>query len=402
MLKLDRAYFDHAATSWPKPPGVLQSFLDFESDCGAAAGRSPTRAGSAAQKIVDRTRHRLAQILGAPRFDQIAFTQNGTMALNAALLGLLRHGDHVIASAADHNSLLRPLEMLKDRGTIEWTCVPVDTQGKLDLKQLQDAIRPNTVMVASTHASNVTGCIQPIEAIAEIARQHRLLFLLDAAQSLGHLPIDVESMSIDILAAPGHKGLGGMLGTGLLYLGDSAIQRFQSPWIGGTGVASESLSGPFEWSHALESGNLNTPAIASLLAGIEWAGWKRSQPSPEFLEHHEALRRRWNRLREILQASACFELVGRTWDQWEREVQDGRLNWLPIVSVISPIMSPQEWCSVLDSDFGIETRAGFHCAAQIHHYLHTGQTGGTLRFSLGLTSTDRDVDQLEAALAKID
>ncbi len=392
--KTSRVYLDHAATSWPKPPGVLEAFVEFEKCWGTSAGRSATRAGGIASQSVETARTLLAELIGA-RSECIAFCTNGTMALNAAILGMLQPGDHAIATAADHNSVLRPLELLKEHGGIDWTCVSVDERGVVSIDDLRSAIRPNTRLICSTHASNVTGALQPIEAVGELARERGIPFLLDAAQTIGYLPLDVQQMPIDLLAAPGHKGLGGMLGTGFLYLNPFASERFRLPWIGGTGSRSESLLESIGWVEGIESGNRNTPAIVSLGAGIQWLQGNRNDSSIASGLNRSELARLFDRLLTALRDSQLFAPVGRSWELSKREEAG---ECVPLVSVVSDLMSPQDWCSVLDSSFGIETRAGLHCAGQIHSWISTIQHGGTLRFSLGHTSTDADLDRLTAAL----
>ncbi|MFO0921465.1 MAG: aminotransferase class V-fold PLP-dependent enzyme [Pirellulales bacterium] len=378
-----RCYLDHAATSWPKPPGVVQACIDFQNNYGTSIGRSPTTVGLESLQLVQQTRALVARWIGAASGDCIAFTSNGTQALNASLLGILQPGDHVVTSTAEHNSLLRPLASLQKHRNVSWTAVPVDSTGLVSADAIASSIRPTTRLIAITHASNVTGTIQPIESIGQIAARHHIPFLVDAAQTIGYIPIDVEHMKISLLAAPGHKGLGAMQGTGILYLHPSLGNVWNPPWIGGTGSESENIDGPFPWNDALESGNLNGPAIASLHAGITWL----------FDQKLERLQDHWNSL-----LSHLLECLTR--DEFRIIGPDRNGARVPVVSVVASSMGVQEWMTLLDS-LGIETRAGFHCAGMIHKDLGTSASGGTLRFSLGHTSHLSDIVRLKETLDSI-
>ncbi len=214
-----RIYLDHAATSWPKPELVYAAMDHYQRHLGAPAGRGAYAEAMQVQSTIAKCREKLARLIGVKTPDHIVFTQNGTDALNLAIHGLVRPGDHVIASAAEHNSVLRPLHHLRETKQVEVTYLPVDSHGRIDPADLQKAIRKETRLVALVHASNVTGAIQPAKEIGKIAREAGVYFLLDAAQSLGVVPLDAEQIGFDLLAAPGHKGLLGPLGMGLLYVG---------------------------------------------------------------------------------------------------------------------------------------------------------------------------------------
>ncbi len=347
-------------------------------------GRGITRSAIAASDLMRQCKVELAGLIGASSESDVAMVSNGTQALNAALLGLLKPGDHVVTTAAEHNSVLRPLAMLVRRKLISCTIVPVDAVGRVSVDEIRSVLQSNTRMIAITHASNVTGAIQPIDAIAHLAKEKSIALLLDAAQTIGYLPINVRSQGIDLLAAPGHKGLGGMLGTGFLYMNERAQEVFEAPWIGGTGSSSDWLDGPFDWAASIESGNPNGPAIASLLAGLRWL-----QEESQGLSRQRLLALS-ERMLQILGREE-FQLIGPT------AVEDR----IPVFSVVSSIMGPQEWTMLLDSEYQIETRAGLHCAGAIHDYLGTKAGGGTLRLSLGHTSQASDLDRLEHAIDSI-
>ena len=244
-------------------------------------------------------------------------------------------------------------------------------------------MRDNTRMIVVNHVSNVTGVVQNVSAIADVAEERRAIFVLDAAQSLGYLPINAEDNGFDIVAAPGHKGAGGMLGTGVLYVKPELHSLMEPVWIGGTGTQSDSVEGPFDWLSAVESGNSNLPGIASLRAGLEWLATLDS------VDHLQA----WtNQLIEAILRTKNLKLIGPL-------QSDSTRSRLSVVSLISETLSCPEMAMMLDSACGIESRSGLHCAGLIHPYLGTSQFGGTLRLSLGHTSTSADV---EAAIAGIE
>ncbi len=306
---------------------------------------------------------------------------NGTAALNLAIAGTLKPGDHVVTTAAEHNSVLRPLTFLRETRGISFTIVPTDSTGFVIPERIAAAMTPETKMVVVTHASNVSGRIQAIEKIAAIAKLHQAWFLVDAAQTLGYLPINVMTSGIDLLAAPGHKGACGMLGTGMLYARREIAELIQSPWPGGTGTESESLEGPFGWPEGVESGNANVPALAAWDCGLDWL---LSQSVADRWLETQALQ---FRMLESLRASSLGAVVGHATSS----------DYLPVISLAVSKMACSDLAAVLDSSFRIEVRSGMHCAALIHDCLGTKTLGGTLRFSLGHTSTDEDLESLENA-----
>ncbi len=285
-------------------------------------------------------------------------------------------GCHVVTTAIEHNSVLRPLQMASKSCDITWTAVPCDSVGWVDPNHVSDAMRSETRLVIVNHVSNVTGTVQDIRSIAGATKKQGAVFLVDAAQSLGYLPIDVVSDGIDILAAPGHKGAGGMLGTGILYVRRDLQSQMEPIWIGGTGTQSDSIDGPFDWLAAIESGNSNLPGIASLKAGLEWLETK----GPD-----DSLRDWSGRIIDAILQSPNLRLIGLPQDNPDRQR-------LPVISLTCESLSSHEMAMLLDSACGVEARSGFHCASLIHSYLGTQNNGGTLRLSLGHTSQIADVD----------
>ncbi len=362
-----RIYLDNAATSWPKQDVVLQAMDRFTRHCGAASGRGGYQSATVADRIVATTRRLIAKRIDAESAECISLHGNGTMALNAAIHGLLRPGDHVVSNAAEHNSVLRPLHHLESVGMIGLTIVPTDDAGTVAAEQLLDAVKPNTRLVTLTHASNVTGSVQPIAQVGGGLRDHPAYFLCDAAQTFGTLPINVRRSGIDLLAAPGHKASGGPLGTGFLYASSTVHEQLRPSIQGGTGSQSESLEMPKSMPAKLEAGNLNVPALA---------GWNAALETLSDAEMKSRLR--------IMSQLANFMLQELAHIPGVRLF--GRSLALPIASIAIEGYAVGDVATILDTEFGIETRAGMHCAALIHSFLGSGPEG-TLRISAGHTTS---------------
>jgi cysteine desulfurase family protein len=378
-----RIYLDNAATSWPKPESVYVA-VDRVLRNGAAAGRSSYREAVEASEVVQRTRASVAKLLNAGDARRIVFTSNGTDALNLAIHGLLdRRGGHVITTVAEHNSMLRPLRALADAGRITLDVVDCNDDGRVDFATIAAAIRNDTRLVAVTHASNVTGAIQPIEEIIAIAHRHGAICLVDAAQTLGEVPIDVRALGVDLLAAPGHKGLLGPLGTGVLYLRPGTEALVDCVRQGGTGSESHSDQQPADLPTKYESGNLNVPAIAGLGAGVSYL---LEQGIENLRDHATTLT---SRLRIGLQSIDGVRLFGPN---------DLKLS-VGIVSMTLEGCDVHELAAALDTAFGVQARVGLHCAGPMHQRLGTLAEGGTLRFSVGPFNTTEDID---AAIAGVE
>lgn len=380
---MQRCYLDNAATSWPKPEGVLAAMDRYHRELGIAAGRGATRAASEVDATIARCRQRAARLFNAESSDRIVFTFNGTDSLNVAIHGCLQPGDHVIASTLEHNSVLRPLSELRRCFGIETTFIEPEANGRVEPAKFGDALRPNTKLIALLHASNVTGVVQPIDDVGTIARQAGTLMLVDAAQTAGHLPIDVRNSPIDMLACPGHKGLLGPLGTGLLYLRPGIEQQVASFRQGGTGSLSEDDRQPDRLPDKYESGNHNVPGLFGLEAALDWL---EQHGITARLAHEVELR---CRLIDALADSTFVRLFAANLSD---EFAVG------VVSFVVNGFDPQEMAAILDHDFQIQTRAGLHCAPGAHRNLGTLATGGTIRVSFGPMTTVGDVDRLVDAL----
>ena len=288
-------YLDNAATSFPKPESVYQALDAFARHSLANPGRAGHRMALTAERTLDDTRHLLNQLLHGKEPERFVFTLNCTDALNMAFKGVLNDRDHVITSNLEHNSVSRPLRALELAGRIGITRLAADAGGTIGPDDVRKAITPHTRLIALTHASNVLGTIQPIAEIGRIAREHDLLFLVDAAQTAGVIPIDIQAMFIDLLAFPGHKSLLGPTGTGALYVGPRA--RVQ-PWReGGTGGDSASETQPCDMPYFLEGGTPNVLGLAGLAAGIRYV----QERGLTAIHAHEMdlIERLWQRLDEM-------------------------------------------------------------------------------------------------------
>ena len=380
-----RIYLDNAATSFPKPNVVYEAVDNYQRTIGAAVGRSAYREAINTQAVVDRCRKRAADLLGAENSERIIFTFNGTDSLNLALHGLLRPGDHVVTSIIEHNSVLRPLRFLSEHLGIEVSYVSADQQGRIDASAVQAELRPNTRLVAIIHASNVTGTIQPIAEIGEVARRADAKFLVDAAQSAGHLPIDLSVLPVDLLACPGHKGLLGPLGTGLLYVRPGLEEELASVRQGGTGSQSEEDRQPDRLPDKYESGNHNAPGLIGLEASLDWL---QSEGVSTIRAHEMELTVRLtgglNKLRDV-------SIHG----------PDDPNARVGVVSLSVEGFEPQILASVLDDSFGVQTRGGLHCAPGAHRTLDTLKRGGTTRISVGPFTTTDEIDAAVHAIGQL-
>ena len=380
-----RIYLDNAATSWPKPPAVYEAVDRHQRELGAAAGRAAYREAAEVERLVADARRGVARLIGVEDSSRVVFTLNGTDSLNSAIHGVVRPGDHVITTVVEHNSVLRPLRFLEETCDVKVTRVPCDAAGVVDPRDIEAAITPQTSLIAMLHASNVTGALQPAAEVGRIARERDVLLLLDAAQSIGHLPLSVDELNVDLLAAPGHKGLLGPLGTGLLYGRPGVENRLTPLRQGGTGTNSEDDVQPLRLPQKYESGNLNVPGIAGLGAGVTHLLGKGL----------DEVRRRDERLTQrLLDGLAAIE--GLTlYGPAQAAARVG------VVSISIAGYDPQEVSATLDAAYRIQTRSGLHCAPRMHRALGTFEAGGTVRFSLGHFTTEQEIDTTIAALQEI-
>jgi cysteine desulfurase family protein len=384
-MSSERIYLDNAATTWPKPPEVYAAVDRYQREIGAPAGRGGYRHAQQADQIVSQARQSVARLIGAANSRHVVFTQNGTDALNLAIHGIVRAGDHVVTTVCEHNSVLRPLRTLAVTHDVTVTHVACDAQGYVSPDDIRAALQPNTRLVAVIHGSNVTGAIQPIIEIGAIAHEQGAVFLIDAAQTLGHVPINVDQLGADLLAAPGHKGLLGPLGTGVLYIRPGIENKLQPMRQGGTGSQSHDDRQPETLPDKYESGNHNLPGLAGLAAAGEF--FAANPIGPLAASRAQLTARLLCGLADINDVT----IHGPPTTE----------NRLDVVSITIDGYDPQEVAAMLDASHGIQCRAGLHCAPRMHASLGTTAGGGTVRFSLGFATTESEIDATLAALHQL-
>lgn len=357
----------------------------YAEQLGASPGRGTYAESHETSRLLDVCRERMRFLFGAHSPSNIIFTLNASDALNLGIHGLLRSGDHAITTCMDHNSVLRPFNELASMGVIEQTRVPCDPRtGILDLTALKQSIRKNTRLIAVAHGSNVTGTLQPVREVGAIAQEHGILFLVDAAQTAGHVPLDLNADKIDLIAVPGHKGLLGPLGTGALCLRSGLEQKLRTIRQGCTASASELDLQPDFLPDKYETGSHNAIGIIGLA---------------ESLQHiiERGIQSLWEHDRELIQAMfAQFDrdLPGLTW--YGPRLLEQRTG---VFSVrIKRFEKPQDLSTALEAKFGILTRSGIHCAPLAHKTIGTYAEGGTTRFSFGPYNTLQDVQAVGDAL----
>jgi cysteine desulfurase/selenocysteine lyase len=384
-MNRSRVYLDNAATSWPKPTLVSDIVDDYQRRLGVSVGRGAYAEANDVREAVEKTRAAVARLIGAESPNRIIFTLNGTDSLNLAIHGILKPGDHVVTTDLEHNSVLRPLRSLEKRHGVEVTRVACNEFGVVGPEDIRAAIRPNTKLIVVIHASNVTGALQPVAEIGCIARELGILFLVDAAQTLGHIPVSVLEMGADLLAAPGHKGLLGPLGTGILYIRPGVEHRVDSVRQGGTGSASSSEDQPETLPEKYESGSHNAPGIIGLGAGIEYV----------FQRGLVDIRQHAIQLTDQLMAGLS-NIPGVT--VYGPQSSEDRIG---VVSVTFADQAAPSVAKRLEEEFRIQVRGGFQCSARMHRSLGTIERQGTVRFSVGPFNTPEDIEAAIEAAKKI-
>ena len=376
-------YFDNAATSWPKPPEVSAAMQKFMRKIAANPGRSGHRLSVEAARVIYDTREKLAQLFNITDPLQIVMAKNATEGLNIAIFGLLKSGDHVITSSMEHNSVMRPLRVMERRG-VELTVIPCDREGLIDPAHVNGVVKKNTRAIFLTHASNVTGTVMPIVDIGRIARERGLVFCVDAAQTAGSYPIDVEEMNIDVLAFTGHKSLFGPSGTGGLYIREGLDNEIEPFCIGGTGSRSEVEEQPDFMPDRYEAGTPNTVGIAGLQAGVDFVLFK----GVDQIKRQEALLVKM--FIEGLKSMPGIILYGH----------DSVDQRTPVVSFNIEGTDPAEIALQLDERFKIMSRSGIHCAPSAHKTIGT-YPHGTVRFSFSYFNTEEQIIKALDVLNKI-
>ena len=374
-------YLDNAATTMRKPQEVIDAITAAMCSMGNA-GRGVNEASLGAARTVYDTREKLAGFFGAEDARQIVFTMNSTESLNIAIKGILNPGDHVISTVLEHNSVLRPLYEMEKKG-VEVTFLGCDEKGTLDYADFEKAIKENTKAIVCTHGSNLTGNKVDVERIGEIAQKHGLLFVVDASQTAGVFPIDVQKMHIDILCFTGHKGLLGPQGTGGMYVRKGVHVR---PLLsGGTGVQTYSKTQPEEMPTALEAGTLNGHGIAGLLAAVQEI--ERIGQRQIYEKEHRLMTLFYEAVRQI----PGVKIYG---DFSEENVR------CPIVALNIGDEDSSQISDWMQEEYGIITRAGAHCAPLMHAFFHT-EKQGMVRFSFSYYNTEEEVSAAVEAVRRI-
>jgi cysteine desulfurase family protein len=381
---------DNAATSFPKPATVHEAMMRYATELGASPGRGAYAEAREAGRLLFECRERINTLIHGQAPEHVIFTLNTSDALNLAIRGLTRAGDHVITTWMDHNSILRPYNALVDQIDLHQTRVPVDpSTGRVDPQDVAKAIRPQTRLIAIVHGSNVTGTLQPIAEIGRIAREHDIPFLVDAAQTVGHVPIDVQADCIDLLAFPGHKGLLGPLGTGALYIRPGIERRMRTCREGGTGSISDQDLQPDFMPDRFEPGSHNAIGIIGLSAGVQW-----------ILDR--GIEQVWTHERGLMQAMLQAISEPQSMPGLTLFGPQGIKHRCGVFSVrIEGFDQPQELSDLLEREYGILTRSGIHCAPLAHRTFGTHAVGGMTRFSFGPFLEIQDVIYACNALSEI-
>lgn len=390
-----RLYLDNAATSFPKPPCVTEAMVRYANQVGASAGRGAYAEAQESGRILAECRERINTLINGESPNHIIFTLNASDALNLAIHGLIacasrEPNGHVVTTRMEHNSVLRPLNELVRLGEIEQSRIKCNPRtGLVDPDDIKDAIRPDTRLVAVIHGSNVTGTLQPITEIGAICRQRNIPFVVDAAQTVGHVPIDVKSMNIDLFAMPGHKGLLGPLGTGALYIRPGMEDRLATIREGGTGSVSELDTQPDFLPDRFEPGSHNAIGIAGLNESVKWI---LDRGIKSIRAHEEQL------MRTMIDALENGAPNDQSWHYYGPKNMADRCG---VFSVRLDGYTPTDLANTLENRFGLLTRAGIHCAPLAHKTIGTHHLGGTTRLSFGVFTTVENVKFAADALCKI-
>lgn len=376
-------YLDNAATTYPKPKEVYDFMNSHYRTCGGNPGRSAHDMAMETDALVHQTRKMLCELFHGTNPDRLTFSYNASDSLNMIIQGMLSPGDHVITSRLEHNSVLRPLYHLQQGGVIEVSYIPFDHAGYIDPDDVKAGMRRNTRMVLLNHASNVIGTVQPLAEVGTICRSAGVYFAVDASQTAGIAPIDVQGMNIDLLAFTGHKSLLGPTGIGGSYVAENVPIR--ATRFGGTGVHSGRRTHLEEFPYRLECGTLNILGVAGLYAGQKWIRERGLSAL------HQQEMRLWDRLRAGLQSvdgvvTYCADSAGRH---------------TAVLSFNVKSWDAGDVGAILDADYGIACRTGLQCAPLVHERLGTDRISGTVRLSIGPFNTDEEIDTAIGAVRDI-
>lgn len=377
-------YLDNASTSFPKPKTVSDSIYNYLTNIGGNPGRSNHSNALESNRYLFLARETIANFFNFNKIENVIFTNNITSSLNTLVNGILKPGDHVITSSMEHNSVIRPLYNLKETIGIDLEIVSAKSNGIIDIDSISKAIKNNTKLVIITHASNITGSIQPIQKIGELCKKHNIFFILDSAQSAGVLEVDFKELNLNALAFTGHKSLLGPQGIGGFII-DDKLNEICNPYIlGGTGSLSHSLLQPDFLPDKFESGTLNIPGIIGLYEGIKFI---EKEGLNTIYEHNAYLR---SYLINEISNMNNFTIHGDL----------NPSNGSSCVSITNSKLDVSELSFILDSDYGISNRSGLHCAPLAHKTIGT-YPNGTVRLSLGYFNTLEEIKYTVDSLNKI-
>lgn len=380
---MNTIYLDNGATSFPKPPAVAQAMLQYMTEVGASINRGVYGSAQAAGMTTLMLREGLCRLFHHSDPTHCVLTAGNTMGLNMVLRGWLRPGDHCLVSSVEHNAVMRPLHDLAEQG-VTFDRIPCDRDGHLNPADIPALIRPNTRLLVMAHGSNVSGAVQDAMAVGAICHEHGIPFVLDAAQTAGHWPIDFEAMHLSALSVPGHKGLMGPSGIGALLLSADFAKKLTPILTGGTGSASDSEAQPDYMPDKFESGTPNLPGIYGFHAAVDFI----LDTGVEALQERERQLTKYflDKLRDVKD----IRLAG----PWDLE------NRVGVISVDFAQVDNAEAAYRLEQDYGILTRCGLHCAPSAHKTLGTFPQG-TVRFSVGHYTTEAEIDTAVQAIAEI-
>ncbi len=376
-------YFDNGATSYPKPECVKQAAMKYFDEITGNAGRSSSSARGIDQLVFDLREH-LAELFHFGYSDHVVFTKNITEAINTVLFGFLKEGDHVLISSFEHNAVLRPIVALENEGRIHFDVIPFDQYGKLDVEATKALIKPNTRLVVSLHASNITGQILDVKALGNLAKEHNIKFMLDVAQTAGFMDINMEELNVDCLAFTGHKSLLGPTGTGGFLISPKMARETKTLVYGGTGSLSESYEQPIIMPDHFESGTLNLMGLMGLEASLKWIGeygYQRIQTHERALI--EALEAGVSKIKGVITHNlvSCDNRTG-------------------VLALSFEEADPSWIAHTLNQEYGIITRVGLQCAPIAHKTLKT-YPKGVLRISVSPFNTRDEINQLIVALKAV-
>ncbi|MGD8888980.1 MAG: aminotransferase class V-fold PLP-dependent enzyme [Desulfobacterales bacterium] len=376
-------YLDNGATSYPKPDEVYTFMDSFYRSYGVNPGRSGYDLCMETGALVDTTRKMLADFFNGNDSNRLCFSYNSTDALNLIIFGMLKQGDHAITTTLEHNSVLRPLYHQNKFNGVEVDYIPFDTNGFVDPDDVKQKIKANTRLVIVNHASNVIGTVQPVGAIGRICRDYGVPFAIDASQSAGKVPIDIEQLHVDVVAFTGHKSLLGPTGIGGLYVREGV--KIRHTRAGGTGVRSADRMHLEEYPYRLEYGTGNIVGIAGLHAGLKWI----AERGIDQIHHHEM------RLTRMLR-DGLSKLDGVS-----LHCQDDLIDHIGVISFNIDGMEALNTGTLLDGEYNIACRTGLHCAPLVHEQMGTAQIGGSVRIGIGPFNTEAHIKTAIEAIGEI-